>query len=166
MAVQIGEAPSDDRYLTEILERGGVCEDISKVVSAAVEYKKSKGILPQNLLVSIASSRFANHAFNPVLTVDSSGKIVSTYIDVTKFIPRVVKDLSEDVGLGSDDSPFDLGAVDYYHKLGLSKEKIKKIMTARFSEYAKLIQDISTYDPLLHKRESEIKIEMGKNEKR
>ncbi|MBU4298567.1 hypothetical protein KJ636_00790 [Patescibacteria group bacterium] len=176
MIVRFGEAPSDDRYLTKILESGGVCEDISNVVTATVEYMKSKGVLPQNLLVTIASSRFMNHAFNSVLTVDSSGKLVSTYIDVTRFDPKKEKAEKIDPELikerenyikshgwtVDDDYFYDLSAVDYYHQLGLSKKKIKKIMTARFSEYAKLIQDITTYDPWLHKKEREIKIEKGK----
>lgn len=79
--------------------------------------------------------------------------MVSTYIDVTWFAPEEV---------GADPYLYDLDAVDYYHKLGLSKEKIKKILSARFahfSEYVKLVQDISTYDPKHHKREGEIIVE-------
>lgn len=60
-----------DRTPTETLKKGGVCEDISDVVTATVEYVQSKEILPQNLLVSRSISRFMDHSFNPLYTVYS-----------------------------------------------------------------------------------------------
>lgn len=136
-----------ERTPTQVLEKGGICGDISRVMMATSEYLKSKEILPENLLFSWTTSEFENHGFNSVFTIDSSGKLVSTYIDVTWFAPEEI---------GKAPYLYDLSAVDYYHKLGLSVEDIQKIMSARFSEYLKWTKDISTYDPWLHKKEREI----------
>ncbi|RLI90518.1 MAG: hypothetical protein DRO89_05725, partial [Candidatus Altiarchaeales archaeon] len=146
------------RSPVEVLKSGGVCEDISNLTTAILDYMQMKGILPKNLAFSTIAGPTpgAYHAWNRIVTIDPDGNPISSYIDVTWFEPEE-PGLLEKKGILYRLFPgaYDLSAVDYYHYLKLTPEEIEKIREASFSEYMRLVNRIETYEPWLHRREVE-----------
>ena len=163
LAKEIGK---QNPYVTLKNEKG-VCLDYAQAVSMGIDFLDRKDVLNQNdFKVLTTTSHSMDHGWNILFSTDKDGNLVFTFMDLDCADDDKEENISK--------IPENLNAVDDKHYYsGIIKkvsethqkalEKIKDYNILAFQEDLKKF--LTQYDPKLHKKEREIKIDKEALEK-
>ena len=163
LAKEIGKQNSYETLKNE----KGVCFDYAQAVSMGIEFLNNKDVLNQNdFKILTTTSHSMDHGWNILFSTDKNGNLVFTFMD----LDYVDDDKEENISKIKEN----LNAVNNKHYYaGVIKkvneihqktlEKIKDWNNLAFQENLK--KNLTQYDPKLHKREQEIKIDKEALEK-